>query len=291
MQERNLRGKWKWGLTALIFASLACNFSTPQGPEEPTPEVVTIVVTATSVLPTAVSEQGAVAIFNQDLNVRGGPGTAYAIQDQLPGGTKVDVLGKNETGTWWFIAYNGGTGWVSEPFTESNNTGSVPVVQAPAPPSSSSNSSSSDVGSSNSSGGSSSGGSSSGGSSGGSSGSGAGGSAPSDKDIKASVSIKNGSDTQNSEISYPDGDTTDRVTITPTGFDSNKTSGNLIFTLTCSGGTAKVNYNGGSVKSGSPGCNKTWTVFVTNDSSYSNLKIYLDSPGYVNWTLIVAGGG
>jgi hypothetical protein len=76
MQERNLRGKWKWGLTALIFASLACNFSTPQGPEEPTPEVVTIVVTATSALPAAVSEQGAVAIFNQDLNVRGGPGTA-----------------------------------------------------------------------------------------------------------------------------------------------------------------------------------------------------------------------
>jgi hypothetical protein len=195
----------------------------------------------------------------------------------------VDVLGKNETGTWWFISYNGGTGWVSEPFTESSNTDFVPVVQAPAPPSSSSSSPSSGGSSSSSSGNSSSGGSSSGGSS--------GGSAPSDKDIKASVNIKNGSDTQDGEISFPDGDTTDRVTITPTGFDSNKTSGNLIFTLTCSGGTAKVNYNGGSVKSGSPGCNKTWAVFVTNDSSYSNLKIYLDSPGYVHWILIVTGGG
>jgi hypothetical protein len=285
MRERNLWGKWKWSLTALIIASLACNFSTPQGPEEPTPEVVTIVVTATNVPPTEVSEQGAVAIFNQDLNVRGGPGTAYAIQDQLPGGTKVDILGKNEAGTWWFISYNGGTGWVSEPFTESSNADAVPVVQAPAPPASSS-SSSSGGGSSSSSGGSSSGGGSSGGSSGGS-----GGSAPSDNDIKTSVSIKNGSDTKSGEISYPDGDTTDRVTITPTGFDSIKTSGNLIFTLTCSGGAAKVTYNGGSVKNGSPGCNKTWTVFVTNDSSYSTVKIYLDSPGYVNWTLIVAAGG
>jgi len=216
--------------------------------------------------------------------VRSGPGTAYSIQNQLPGGTQVDVLGKNEAGTWLFISYSGGTGWVSEPYTETSNTESVPVVQAP-PPSSSSSGSSSDGGGSGSSGG------GGGGSGGSSSSSGGGSSASSDKDISTSVSIKNGSATYNGEISYPDGDSTDNVYVKPTGFDSVKTSGNLIFTLTCSGGNAKVKYNGGSVKSGSPGCNKTWTVFFTNDSANGNLKIYLDSPGNVNWTLVISGGG
>jgi hypothetical protein len=196
----------------------------------------------------------------------------------------VDVLGKNEAGTWLFISYSGGTGWVSEPYTETSNTESVPVVQAP-PPSSSSSGSSSDGGGSGSSGG------GGGGSGGSSSSSGGGSSASSDKDISTSVSIKNGSATYNGEISYPDGDSTDNVYVKPTGFDSVKTSGNLIFTLTCSGGNAKVKYNGGSVKSGSPGCNKTWTVFFTNDSANGNLKIYLDSPGNVNWTLVISGGG
>jgi hypothetical protein len=116
-------------------------------------------------------------------------------------------------------------------------------------------------------------------------------SAASDKDISTSVSIKNGSATYNGEVSYPDDDSADTVYIRPTGFDSVKTSGNLIFTLTCSGGTDKVKYNGGSVKSGSPGCNKTWIVFFTNDSSNGNLQIYLDSPGYVNWTLVITASG
>jgi hypothetical protein len=287
------KGIWMWGLTTLIIASLACNFSTPQAPEEPTPEIVTIVVTATPVPPTKVPDktgQGAIAIFKQDLNVRSGPGTAYPIQDQLPGGTQVDILGKNESGTWWFVSYDGGTGWVSEPYTESRNTDSIPVVQAPPPPASSSGGSTSGGGSS-SSGSSSSGGSSGSSSSGGSSSGGGSSSAANDENISTSVSIKNGSASYDSEVSYPDGDTTDRVSIKPTGFDSVKTSGNLIFTLTCSGGNAKVNYNGGSVKSGSPGCNKTWTVFFTNVSSNGNLKIYLDSPGYVNWSLVISGGG
>ena len=163
------------------------------------------------------------------------------------------------------------------------------MVQAP-PPSSSSSGDSSGGGSSDGGGGTGGNGSSSGGSSSGGS-SGGGSSAPGDSDISVNVSIKNGSESRTGEISYPNGDTTDNVYVKPTGFDSVKTSGNLIFTLTCSGGTSKVQYIGGSVKSGFPGCNKSWTVLFTNDSGNGNLKIYLDSAGYVNWTLIVSGGG
>jgi hypothetical protein len=102
MQKRYQREMWILGLTALIIVSLACNLSNPQGPEEPTPEVVTIDVTTIQVPPAGApdeGEQGASAVFKQDLNVQSGPGTVYPVQDQLPGGTKVDILGKNETGT------------------------------------------------------------------------------------------------------------------------------------------------------------------------------------------------
>lgn len=272
----------------LVIVSLACTIGSQASVTEE-PEVVTIVMTTTTKPePTEApieEPSGATATFNQDLNVRGGPGTAYPVQEALPGGTVADIIGQNDAGTWWLISYDGKTGWVSIPYTTASNADNVPVVAAPALPSSSSSGGGSSSGSS--SGGSSGGGGGS--SSGGSSGSGGG--APSDSDIKIKVSIKNGSSTESSAVSYPDGDTTDRVFIEPTGFDSVKTSGNLIFTLTCSGGNAKVTYNGGSVKSGSPGCNKTWTVFFTNVSADGNLKIYLDSPGYVDWTLVVVGAG
>jgi len=284
---------WKIGLALLLVTGMACNIGAP-APDESESEVITIVVTVTPEggnEPEAnTSLSGATAIIKQDLNVRGGPGTAYPVIGQVAGGTQVQIIGKNDAGTWWLIPYGDGSGWISEPYTTSNDTENVPVVAAPGPPSSSGGGGGGSGGSS-SGGGGSSGSGSGGGSSGGSGGGGGGGSAPSDSNINASVSIKNGSASYSGEISYPGGDTTDQIYIKPTGFDSVKTAGNLIFSLTCSGGTAKVTYNGGSIKNGSPGCNKTWTVFFTNDSANGNLKIYLDTNGYVNWTLVITGGG
>lgn len=283
-------------LTALVIASLACSLGSPAPTaEESEPEVVTIVVTATpepTAEPTATAMatevSGATATLNQDLNVRSGPGTAYSIQGALPGGTTVDIIGQNDAKSWWLISYDGSnTGWVSIPFTTYENADAVPVVAAPALADSSSSSGSSSGESSGSSSSGSDGGSSSGSDGGDSSGSTGG--APSDSDIITSVSVKNGNTSQSGEVSYPDGDTTDNVYVKPTGFDSVTTSGNLIFTLTCSGGTAKVKYTGGSIKTGSAGCNSTWTAFVTNVSADSRVQIYLDSNGYVNWTLVVAG--
>ena len=94
------------------------------------------------------------------------------------------------------------------------------------------------------------------------------------------------------EISYPGDDSSDEITVKPVGFDSTITSGYLVFSLTCSGrGKAKVNYKGGSVESGLPGCGETWKIYVENNSPDSHITIRLDANGEVTWSLSVTGGG
>jgi hypothetical protein len=112
-----------------------------------------------------------------------------------------------------------------------------------------------------------------------------------DSDVFTSVDVKNGDISHEGQISFPGSDASDEISIKPVGFDSTVTSGNLIFSLTCSGeGNAKVNYKGGAVKSGSPGCGETWTVSVVNGSPDSHITIRLDDSGEVSWTLSVTGG-
>ena len=124
-----------------------------------------------------------------------------------------------------------------------------------------------------------------------SSSSGDGGSDPSipvDSDVFTSASVKDGNASYEGKISFPGGDSSDEIYVKPVGFDSTVTSGNLSFTLTCAGrGKAKVNYKGGAVKSGSPGCGETWTVYVVNGSPDSHITIHLDDGGEVNWILSV----
>ncbi|MBN1451250.1 MAG: hypothetical protein JW963_09565 [Anaerolineales bacterium] len=112
-----------------------------------------------------------------------------------------------------------------------------------------------------------------------------------DNDIFTSVSVKNGNETYEGKISFPGNDTSDEIYVKPIDFDSEKTNGNLIFTLTCSGrGKAKVNYKGGAVRSGAPGCGETWSVFVINGSPDSQISIRLDASGEVDWSLTVTSG-
>lgn len=109
--------------------------------------------------------------------------------------------------------------------------------------------------------------------------------------IRDSVSIKNGDKTYEGNISFPGNNTNNDITIKPIDFDSAKTSGQLVFTLTCSGrGRAKVNYKGGAVRNGAPGCGETWTVYVINGSPDSHISIRLDASGDVDWTLSVVSG-
>ena len=235
-----------------------------------------------------VDDTGPTAILKQDLNVRRGPGTNYAVMTALPGGTTLAITGVDRSGYWWRVTLpNGQEGWVSASYTNSENTEEVPIVNAPATPS----------------------------------GGGDGGDdttptptmayteeagptltpsytdvpdedvAPPDSDITTDLDIKGGTINYSGDISYPSGDANDRIYVDVIGFDSITTAGDVVFTLTCSssGNSPSVSYGGGSVTNGSPGCNSTWTVFFTNDSAPGVLTIKQESSGYTEWTFFGSG--
>ena len=112
-----------------------------------------------------------------------------------------------------------------------------------------------------------------------------------DTDIFTSVSIKNGNESYDGKIAFPGTDTSDEIHVKPIDFDNTEASGNLTFTLNCSGrGKAKVNYKGGMVESGVPGCGETWTIYVINGSPDSQISIRLDASGEIDWSLSITSG-
>ena len=74
------------------------------------------------------------------VNVRSGPGTNYAVLFVAPPGASGEVSGKSSDGAWWQVKIStqysaDGFGWVSADWVVTQNTESVPVVDAPpAPP-------------------------------------------------------------------------------------------------------------------------------------------------------------
>jgi uncharacterized protein YgiM (DUF1202 family) len=74
------------------------------------------------------------------VNIRSGPGTNYPVLVVAPPGASAEVSGKNADGSWWQVKVPtqvsaSGLAWVSAGFVVTQNTGSVPVVDAPpAPP-------------------------------------------------------------------------------------------------------------------------------------------------------------
>lgn len=54
---------------------------------------------------------------NVNSNVRGGPGTVYDIQGELLRGQTADILGSNNSRTWWVIVFEaapGVRGWIAD---------------------------------------------------------------------------------------------------------------------------------------------------------------------------------
>ncbi len=90
-------------------------------------------------------------------------------------------------------------------------------------------------------------------------------------------------------ISYPNGDTADRIRYEVTDFSSVVFSANVLVTVTCSGpgaSEAKIASNYG--RTPSQPCNGYSRTFThTNDSRYQNHEIWLESgsDAYVTWTL------
>jgi uncharacterized protein YraI len=73
------------------------------------------------------------------VNVRSGPGTNYPILAVAPPGASAEVSGKSSDGAWWQVKIPtevspDGFGWVSADWVVTQNTESVPVVEAPAAP-------------------------------------------------------------------------------------------------------------------------------------------------------------
>ena len=69
------------------------------------------------------------------MNVRGGPGTNYAIVGAAAAGARLEITGKNAGGDWWRIDYQGQNGWIYAPFVTATNADGVEVAPTPVPPS------------------------------------------------------------------------------------------------------------------------------------------------------------
>jgi len=69
----------------------------------------------------------------QTLNVRSGPGKDYAVLGMIQPDTVLLLTGKNETATWLQVEYAagaGGKGWVTAAYVQTNDTASLPVLNA-----------------------------------------------------------------------------------------------------------------------------------------------------------------
>ncbi len=88
--------------------------------------------------PTSTPAPGAPSLTAAtDLNVRGGPDTAYPALGLLKAGQSAEITGRSADGGWWqikFLGVAGERGWVSAKYADAQNVSNVPVVQAPGLP-------------------------------------------------------------------------------------------------------------------------------------------------------------
>jgi uncharacterized protein YgiM (DUF1202 family) len=85
---------------------------------------------------------GPYAVAADYINVRSGPGTNYAVLGVAAPGASSTVTGKSADGLWWQVQISttyapDGLGWVNGAYVNAYNVENVPVVEAPAPPPSS----------------------------------------------------------------------------------------------------------------------------------------------------------
>jgi dipeptidyl aminopeptidase/acylaminoacyl peptidase len=93
-----------------------------------------------AVVPNAAAQGGAspsLSVITEALNVRSGPGIAYAAIDVLQQGDEVAIIGRHTPSGWWQVRLSDRrSGWVSAGAAYvkvSGNTSSVPTVEVAAP--------------------------------------------------------------------------------------------------------------------------------------------------------------
>ena len=88
-------------------------------------------------IPTATPEPKPMVVAGKTINVRGGPGTDYAVVGSLDNGDNVRIVAKNNAGDWWQIRLpNEVLGWVYNAIVSiTGDTAGVPIAaNIPAPP-------------------------------------------------------------------------------------------------------------------------------------------------------------
>lgn len=103
--------------------------------QPPTVEVAAPTDTPPPAEPTATpTPEAAIAVANQGMNVRGGPGTNYQIIGGAQAGDQFVIRGKDNSGAWWQVDYNGRDGWLFAQLVNVSNTDGVAVAQNIPPP-------------------------------------------------------------------------------------------------------------------------------------------------------------
>ncbi len=119
----------RWlALVAILLGLGALNATAGSGAAAP-------VLQATATL--RVTAEGPVALVPDQVNVRVGPGTDYAVIGVLISGQRVPALGRSPGGEWTQIFYagvEGNTAWVYTNLIRLEGQGFLPVVEPPPTP-------------------------------------------------------------------------------------------------------------------------------------------------------------
>ncbi|HLY28888.1 MAG TPA: SH3 domain-containing protein, partial [Aggregatilineales bacterium] len=108
------------------------------GPVIPPPGATIVIVTATHT-PTPTSSQPILTVHSptDNLNIRAGDNTAFAIIGAMKNGDTAQIVGRNTAKSWWVIQKGTVRGWViADPnlSTVSGDTSNVPLVASPPLP-------------------------------------------------------------------------------------------------------------------------------------------------------------
>lgn len=126
--------------TLTVQAGLAWPTLTPTDTPifTPTPTVTpTPFLTPTPIAPLPTPTQAPYLIVDAPVvNVREGPSVAYPTVGQVAQNQQYDIVGRNDTSTWWKICcVNGREVWITAQLTTpGGSVGNVPVAAAPPPP-------------------------------------------------------------------------------------------------------------------------------------------------------------
>lgn len=129
LNPQNVGTGYGWISAEYTQASNVSNVPTIQNPD-----------TAASIPPTPPASGAPSATAVEYVNIRTGPGTNYPVLGVAAPGQTAEVTGKSADSGWWQIKiptqYDpSGLAWVSASYVTTQDTGSVPVVEAPpAPP-------------------------------------------------------------------------------------------------------------------------------------------------------------